>query len=72
MGAIQILGFLSVTWVLWKLLRHWVLPSSLDNIPGPPPESFLTGVLAKLYDTDGWAYHKAIYGTCKLAVSPIA
>ncbi|KJA19127.1 hypothetical protein HYPSUDRAFT_144149 [Hypholoma sublateritium FD-334 SS-4] len=63
MGPIQALGLLSISWALWKLLRHRVLPSSLDNIPGPASESFLTGVFSKLFDTDAWAYQKSLHRT---------
>ena len=34
----------SATWVLWKFFRQWVVKSPLDNIPGPPPKSFLYGM----------------------------
>lgn len=71
MGPIQALGLLSISWALWKLLRHRVVPSSLDNIPGPASESFLTGVFSKLFDTDGWAYQKSLHKTCKLVVDLI-
>ncbi|KJA27942.1 hypothetical protein HYPSUDRAFT_34176 [Hypholoma sublateritium FD-334 SS-4] len=63
MDPIQALGLLGISWILWKLLRHWVLPSPLDNIPGPPPEAFLTGVYSKLFSNNAWAYHKTIHST---------
>lgn len=72
MSLIQALGLLSISWVFWELLHHWVLPSSLDNIPGPPSESFLTGVFSTLFDKDAWAYHKSLHRTCKLLVGPIS
>jgi hypothetical protein len=30
-------------WVLWISLKHFVIKHPLDNIPGPPSPSFLTG-----------------------------
>lgn len=34
-----------VAWALWALLKHFVMKHPLDNIPGPPSPSFLTGML---------------------------
>ncbi|KAI0086776.1 hypothetical protein BDY19DRAFT_328531 [Irpex rosettiformis] len=33
-------------WMLWKVFRHYILPSPLDSIPGPPRQSFLLGNMA--------------------------
>jgi len=30
-------------WVLWKAFRWFVIGSPLDNIPGPAPDSYVTG-----------------------------
>ena len=32
-----------VGWLLWKLLKHLILPSPLDIVPGPPSGSVLRG-----------------------------
>lgn len=32
-----------VTWTLWRLFKRLVMPSPLDNIPGPPRKSFIKG-----------------------------
>lgn len=34
---------LGATFVLWKLLKAFVVKNPLNNIPGPPPSSLLTG-----------------------------
>ena len=31
-------------YLLWKILRAYVVRSPLDNLPGPPPKSLLTGM----------------------------
>jgi hypothetical protein len=39
----QAAGVVAAVWLLWKTLKQWVFKSPLDNIPGPPAESFWTG-----------------------------
>ncbi|KAJ7915749.1 cytochrome P450 [Mycena leptocephala] len=34
--------------------------STLDNIPGPPPTSFLTGNLTEYHDADGWNFQQKL------------
>lgn len=34
---------LGVAWVLWQLLKAYLLKSPLDNLPGPDRTSFLQG-----------------------------
>ncbi|KAJ7458177.1 cytochrome P450 [Mycena latifolia] len=34
--------------------------SVLDNIPGPPRKSFVTGNLTQFHDLDGWAFQKEL------------
>jgi len=33
----------AIAWVSWKCFQRFVLGSPLDNIPGPPSDSFMTG-----------------------------
>ena len=35
---------LAIAWVVWRLIRNFVMRSPLDNIPGPRSESWLKGV----------------------------
>ncbi|KAF9043394.1 cytochrome P450 [Panaeolus papilionaceus] len=46
--------------VLWKVLRP---TSDLGRVPGPPPESFLKGVFPRLFDVNGWGYHRMLRET---------
>ena len=39
---------LAVGRVLWRVLSRYLLRSPLDNIPGPPPESILSGERASV------------------------
>ncbi|KAJ6457934.1 cytochrome P450 [Mycena sanguinolenta] len=39
------------------LRRVW---SVLDNVPGPPPKSFLAGNLTQFYDADGWEFQRQL------------
>ncbi len=41
LGQVFVLG--GAAWLLWKLLRPYVMRSTLDNLPGPPSQSFLYG-----------------------------
>ncbi|KAJ7855679.1 cytochrome P450 [Mycena leptocephala] len=34
--------------------------STLDNIPGPPPTSFITGNLTEYHDADGWDFQQKL------------
>ncbi|EKM58812.1 uncharacterized protein PHACADRAFT_112917 [Phanerochaete carnosa HHB-10118-sp] len=42
--------------LLWKLARNYVLPSPLDNIPGPAPPSTLKGNIVQLQNRGAWQY----------------
>ncbi|KAJ6587448.1 cytochrome P450, partial [Mycena vulgaris] len=42
-----------------RLLRGRLF-SVLDNIPGPPRKSFVTGNLTQYNDPDGWVFHKEL------------
>ncbi|KAJ7137420.1 cytochrome P450 [Mycena crocata] len=42
-------------WVIHAVLRRVFSP--LDNIPGPPRKSILTGNLTQYHDPDGWEFH---------------
>ncbi|KAF7794415.1 hypothetical protein EIP86_005549 [Pleurotus ostreatoroseus] len=43
------------TWVIWQLVRPLVSKSSLNNLPGPRPQSLWQGNLPQLFDRHGWA-----------------
>ncbi|KAI5889790.1 cytochrome P450 [Schizophyllum commune H4-8] len=48
---------LAVGRVLWRVLSRYLLRSSLDNIPGPPPESILSGNFRQMFSPTAWAFH---------------
>ncbi|KAM5533780.1 hypothetical protein V8D89_012555 [Ganoderma adspersum] len=50
----------SVTWFLWKYFRQVFVKSPLDNLPGPPAESFLYGNLRQVLDKNGWGFLKSL------------
>ena len=70
-------------WFLWKLIYK---KSALDNVSGPPTDSFWTGkhmssvsrllpheflgVLPQLYSPDAWVFHKEILGKCNMILCP--
>ncbi|KAF8807052.1 cytochrome P450 [Phlegmacium glaucopus] len=49
-----------IVYALWKLLRKFFVKSALDNLPGPPSQSFLFGVFPQLFNTNAWEFHKEI------------
>ncbi|KAJ6548741.1 cytochrome P450 [Mycena capillaripes] len=49
-----------LSYVVWNALRRFYAGSILDNIPGPPSESFLAGNLARLHGADSWDFHKTL------------
>lgn len=46
-------------WLFWKVVRRLMIPSPLDDIPGPESESFVTGLMGKLYGDDVWDFYRA-------------
>ncbi|KAK7680782.1 hypothetical protein QCA50_016090 [Cerrena zonata] len=55
MLAILLLCFFTIC-CIWKLLRLYTLPSPLDNVPGPPRQSWLKGNLAQFFDLYDWKF----------------
>ncbi|KAI0086779.1 cytochrome P450 [Irpex rosettiformis] len=49
-------------WILWKVFRHYILPSPLDSIPGPPRQSFLLGNMAIFLGREGWEFYDKLRG----------
>ncbi|KAF8159576.1 cytochrome P450 [Crassisporium funariophilum] len=47
----------AVSIALWKGYRRFFAKSPLDNVPGPPSKSFLTGVLPAIFSQNGWDYN---------------
>ncbi|KAJ3475171.1 hypothetical protein NLI96_g12013 [Meripilus lineatus] len=50
-----------VSWILWRVFRRLVMTSPLDNIPGPPSNSFWTGNLRQiLHRHQGWGFNNKL------------
>ncbi|KAI0760541.1 cytochrome P450 [Fomes fomentarius] len=41
-------------YMLWRLLNHLVVRSSLDNLSGPAPDSLIMGSLDEVFNRQGW------------------
>ncbi|KAJ6607875.1 cytochrome P450 [Mycena sp. CBHHK59/15] len=52
--------FLCTAYVLTALLRRIIGRSVLNNIPGPPSKSFLTGNLLQYHNPNGWDFQQDI------------
>ncbi|KAI0669354.1 cytochrome P450 [Trametes maxima] len=68
---LQGLAICGVSWFLWKYFRQVVVKSPLDNIPGPPPESFTWGNLSQMLHRHAWPMYEYLTesykGVVKLA-----
>ncbi|KAI0365140.1 cytochrome P450 [Pilatotrama ljubarskyi] len=51
--------------VLWKYFRQLFVKSPLDNIPGPPSESFLYGHLQQMLDRHAWPMYEYLTDSYK-------
>ncbi|KAI0718779.1 cytochrome P450 [Cerioporus squamosus] len=59
--SIQAFVFPLVLWLLWKYFRQVLLKSPLDNLPGPPAQSFLSGNLKQLIAfRQGWQFLRTL------------
>ncbi|KAF9057840.1 cytochrome P450 [Panaeolus papilionaceus] len=62
MASFLVLSLVPI-WVTYRILRRYVGPSSLHNVPGPPPESLLFGSLPKMMNIRGWDFHRFLGDT---------
>ncbi|KDR76226.1 hypothetical protein GALMADRAFT_67812 [Galerina marginata CBS 339.88] len=60
---VQLFFYLVVPWACWRLIRRRLFPSVLDNIPGPPGESWIAGSWNELFNTTAWDYHRKLAET---------
>ncbi|KAF8237919.1 cytochrome P450 [Tricholoma matsutake] len=44
----------------WRMLRHLVVKTDLDNVPGPASHSILKGNFSKLFNINAWDFHKGL------------
>ncbi|TFK81801.1 cytochrome P450 [Polyporus arcularius HHB13444] len=52
-------------YALWRVFRHYLLSYPMDNLPGPPPSSFLFGNLPEFTGRQAWkriAHLAEMYG----------
>ncbi|CAA7266052.1 unnamed protein product [Cyclocybe aegerita] len=61
--SIEVLGVAVLTGVLWTLVRRSRRKTVLDNIPGPPSESWLNGSLDQLMNRKAWDFNRHIAET---------
>ncbi|KAJ7915779.1 cytochrome P450 [Mycena leptocephala] len=55
---ITVIALLAIFYVIRILRRR--SSSTLDNIPGPPSKSFITGNLTEYHDADGWDFQEKL------------
>ncbi|TRM69698.1 cytochrome P450 [Schizophyllum amplum] len=58
--AVLVLLTLVIARFVWLLFSRFVLRSPLDNIPGPPRESLLTGNFRQIFNPNAWAFHDSL------------
>ncbi|KAL1947082.1 hypothetical protein VTO73DRAFT_14043 [Trametes versicolor] len=59
----QAVALSGVLWFLWKYCKQVFLKSPLDNIPGPPRDSFLYGNLKQILHRHAWPVYDALTET---------
>ncbi|PPQ74982.1 hypothetical protein CVT24_010278 [Panaeolus cyanescens] len=59
--ATQYVALYLVTYALWKVLRQAFVKGDLDQLQGPPSESYLKGVFSRVFDPDGWDFHRMMW-----------
>ncbi|KAJ3553545.1 hypothetical protein NM688_g3553 [Phlebia brevispora] len=57
---LQSLLFPAAFWVIWRIIRPYVVRSALDNIPGPPSNSFWSGNMPELFGRHAWSFYDKI------------
>ncbi|KII83611.1 hypothetical protein PLICRDRAFT_445033 [Plicaturopsis crispa FD-325 SS-3] len=62
-SILQAVVALAVSWALWRTYRKIFGKSCLDNIPGPPSESFSKGNLGQFFDINPYAFHEYLHST---------
>ncbi|KAI0635838.1 cytochrome P450 [Trametes polyzona] len=56
-------ALLPVAYGLWWLFRDYVLPSPLDNIPGPASTSIIAGNMSEMFTRNNWAFMQKLRDT---------
>lgn len=53
----------ALSWVVWQVIKTATAKHPLSTVPGPKSNSFLTGSILKIFNTDGWEYHSYLAKT---------
>ncbi|PPQ88977.1 hypothetical protein CVT25_005076 [Psilocybe cyanescens] len=70
LSLLQLSLLLVVFWASLRFVRRRLYPTVLENIPGPPGESWVTGSLVQLQNPSGWEFHRNIAETCESILKP--
>ncbi|KAF5382086.1 hypothetical protein D9615_004310 [Tricholomella constricta] len=49
-----------LSWAFWRLSSRFIVKTDLNNIAGPPSNSFWKGNFGQLFNVDGWDFHRDI------------
>jgi len=60
MALLQASLVLLAAWTIWTVIRKFTRKSPLDNLPGPPPESWIIGDLSRFFGRHGWPFQKLL------------
>ncbi|PPR03893.1 hypothetical protein CVT24_008124 [Panaeolus cyanescens] len=52
-----------VSYALWKVFGRVFVKGDLARVPGPPSESYFKGVFARVFDPNGWDFHRMMWDT---------
>ncbi|KII90987.1 hypothetical protein PLICRDRAFT_52656 [Plicaturopsis crispa FD-325 SS-3] len=60
-SVLQAAVIAALSWALWRTFQRISRKSTLDNIPGPPSESFATGNLKQFFSAGSWPFHLDLF-----------
>lgn len=79
---IQALFLSTLSWVAWKFFQRFFGKTTLDNIPGPPSQSFWkgkkiflflqlfrlysVGAFSEVFNVDAWTFRRQMAETCMM------
>ncbi|KAH8119663.1 cytochrome P450 [Phellopilus nigrolimitatus] len=49
-----------LSYVIWRLLRPFIVKTPLSSIPGPPRDSWWKGNFHQVFDRHGWEFHQML------------
>ncbi|KII90946.1 hypothetical protein PLICRDRAFT_107275 [Plicaturopsis crispa FD-325 SS-3] len=65
---LQTIVIAALSWALWRTFHRIGRKSTLDNIPGPPSQSFAKGNIEQFFSAGSWPFHLNLFANFGKAV----